>query len=97
VNLGPPPRKREGEGAYPDTRETHHARNPASRGAPIWAGLIALADQVAHCHLGFVNPALYRIAASPAYRAAPGWDPVTGLGSPDAQWLVPLLARFAQH
>ena len=92
-----------------------------SASAPIWAGLIALADQYAHRHLGFVNPALYRIAASPAghrafhditsgnntakfppttftgYRAAPGWDPVTGLGSPDAQWLVPLLARFAQH
>ncbi len=92
-----------------------------SASAPIWAGLIALADQFAHRHLGFVNPALYRIAASPAghrafhdltsgnntatfpprtftgYRAAPGWDPVTGLGSPDAQWLVPLLARFAQH
>ena len=92
-----------------------------SASAPIWAGLIALADQVAHRHLGFVNPALYRIAASPAYhrafhditsgnntakcppktftgyRAAPGWDPVTGLGSPDAQWLVPPLARFAGH
>jgi subtilase family serine protease len=93
----------------------------SSASAPIWAGLIALADQYAHRHLGFVNPALYRIAASPAYhrafhdvtsgnnsvkfppktftgyRAAPGWDPVTGLGSPDAQWLVPLLARLAQH
>jgi subtilase family serine protease len=92
-----------------------------SASAPIWAGLIALADQFAHRHLGFVNPALYRLAASPeghrafhditrgnntakfppktftGYRAAPGWDPVTGLGSPDAQWLVPLLARFAQH
>jgi subtilase family serine protease len=92
-----------------------------SASAPIWAGLIALADQFAHRHLGFVNPALYRLAASPegrrafhditqgnntakfpphtftGYRAAPGWDPVTGLGSPDAQWLIPLLARFAQH
>jgi hypothetical protein len=27
------------------------------------------------------------------YQAARGWDPVTGLGSPDAQVLVPLLAR----
>src|SRR5580693_3547358 len=27
------------------------------------------------------------------YRAARGWDPVTGLGNPDAQVLVPLLAR----
>jgi hypothetical protein len=29
------------------------------------------------------------------YRAAPGRDPVTGLGSPDAQVFVPLLARYA--
>jgi len=28
------------------------------------------------------------------YRAAPGWDPATGWGSPDAQVLVPLLARY---
>ena len=28
------------------------------------------------------------------YQAAPGWDPVTGRGSPDAQVLVPLLARY---
>ena len=90
-----------------------------SASAPIWAGLIALADQYAGRELGFVNPALYRIARSAGYRrafhditsgnntaawppttitgyrAAPGWDPVTGLGSPDAQVLVPLLARYA--
>jgi subtilase family serine protease len=29
------------------------------------------------------------------YQAGPGWDPLTGWGSPDAQVLVPLLARFA--
>jgi subtilase family serine protease len=29
------------------------------------------------------------------YRAAPGWDPATGWGSPNAQVLVPLLARYA--
>jgi subtilase family serine protease len=29
------------------------------------------------------------------YRAGPGWDPVTGRGSPNAQVLVPLLARYA--
>ncbi len=87
--------------------------------APLWAGLIALADQYAGHTLGFVNPALYRIARSPAYhrafhditrgnntvqfppktitgyQAAPGWDPVTGLGSPNVQVLVPLLARYA--
>ncbi len=27
------------------------------------------------------------------YQAGPGWDPVTGWGSPDAQVLIPLLAR----
>ena len=95
-----------------------HAGTSAS--APLWAGIIALADQYAGRHLGFVNPALYRIARSSqyhrafhdvtagssnaaefphatitGYRAAPGWDPVTGWGSPDAQVLVPLLARYA--
>jgi subtilase family serine protease len=86
--------------------------------ASLWAGLIALADQDAHHSLGFVNPAIYRIARSPSYRtafhdittgsnklampypagtagyhAAPGWDPVTGWGTPNAQVLIPLLAR----
>ena len=93
-----------------------------SASAPIWAGIIALADQYAGRHLGFVNPAIYRIARSPyyhqafhditagqrntaefphgtitGYRAGPGWDPVTGRGSPNAQVLVPLLARYASH
>jgi subtilase family serine protease len=90
-----------------------------SASAPIWAALIALADQYAGHRLGLVNPAIYRIARSgryhhafhditagnntaafpPAtiagYRAARGWDPVTGWGSPDAQVLIPLLGRYA--
>jgi subtilase family serine protease len=41
-----------------------------SAAAPLWAGLIALADQYAGRHLGFVNPAIYRIARSPAYHRA---------------------------
>jgi subtilase family serine protease len=92
-----------------------------SASAPLWAGLIALADQYAGRHLGFVNPAIYRIGRSAlyrkafhdittgsntatfphqtikGYRAAPGWDPVTGWGSPRAQVLVPLLARYDSH
>ena len=93
-----------------------------SASAPIWAGIIALADQYAGRHLGFVNPAIYQIARSPhyhqafhdittgntntaefphgtitGYRAGPGWDPVTGWGSPNAQVLVPLLARYASR
>jgi len=31
------------------------------------------------------------------YRAGPGWDPVTGWGSPNAQVLVPLLAHYASR
>jgi subtilase family serine protease len=89
-----------------------------SASTPLWAGVIALADQEAGQHLGFVNPAIYTIARGPAYHqafhdvitgdnsvlwptgvfagynAGPGWDPVTGWGSPDAQYLVPLLAHM---
>jgi subtilase family serine protease len=91
-----------------------------SAATPLWAGVIALADQQAGRHLGFVNPARYAIARGPAYHrafhdvvtgdnsvlwptgvvtgysAGPGWDPVTGWGSPDAQYLVPLLAHVAR-
>ena len=31
------------------------------------------------------------------YTAALGWDPVTGWGSPNAQALIPLLARYSDH
>jgi subtilase family serine protease len=88
-----------------------------SASGPFWAGLIALADQEAGHPLGFVNPAIYRIARGPqyhkafhdittgnntvvlngvtitGYQAGPGWNPVTGWGTPDAQVLIPLLAR----
>jgi subtilase family serine protease len=88
-----------------------------SAATPLWAAVIALADQEAGRHLGFVNPAIYQIARGGAYHRAlhdvvtgdnsvlwptgvflgyearPGWDPVTGWGSPDAQVLVPLLAH----
>ena len=41
-----------------------------SASAPLWAGLIALADQHAGRHLGFVNAALYRIGRSARYHQA---------------------------
>jgi subtilase family serine protease len=92
-----------------------------SAATPFWAGLIALAGQYAGHDLGFVNPALYRIASTalyrtafhdvtagsntvefppqvfPGYQATPGWDAATGLGSPDARVLIPLLARYASR
>jgi subtilase family serine protease len=81
-----------------------------SGSAPLWAGIMALADQYAHKDLGFVNPAIYDIGRSASYHrafhdittgfngyeATPGWDPVTGWGSPNAQVLIPLLARYAR-
>jgi subtilase family serine protease len=94
-----------------------HAGTSAS--APLWAGIVTLADQFAQRHLGFVNPAIYQIALGShyhqafhditvgnntaefpqgtiaGYQAGVGWDPVTGWGSPNADVLVPLLARDA--
>jgi len=87
-----------------------------SAGSPQWAGLVALADQIAGKRLGFINPALYAIANStayasdfydvttgnnqiestvPGYGATPGWDPITGLGTPNAAKLLPDLAARA--
>jgi subtilase family serine protease len=92
-----------------------------SASAPLWAGLIALADQYAGRHLGFVNPAIYRIGRSASYHEAfhdittgnntpafpgrtiegytaqPGWDAVTGWGSPNASELILLLARYSNR
>ena len=42
------------------------------------------------------NSILWPTGVYVGYTAGPGWDPVTGLGSPDAQYLVPLLARTAR-
>jgi len=33
-----------------------------------WAGLIAIADQIAGSNLGYINPALYEIASAWAHR-----------------------------
>ena len=38
-----------------------------SAGSPQWAAITTLADQKAHHRLGFLNPALYAIAATPLY------------------------------
>ncbi|NUP54112.1 MAG: hypothetical protein HOW97_43370 [Catenulispora sp.] len=83
-----------------------------SSSSPQWAGLIAIADQMAGHNLGLVQPKLYALANSPhysdyffdvttgnntaadtvpGYPATTGWDPVTGLGTPNAAKLVPAL------
>ena len=53
-----------------------------SASAPIWAALIALADQYAGRHLGFVNPAIYQIARGPSYHQASRLGPGHQLGQP---------------
>lgn len=98
-------------------RYTISGSGGTSASAPMWAGLVALADQYAGRHLGFVNAGTYRIGRSSryhealhdvtsgtntvrfpprtitGYQAMPGWDAVTGWGSPNVSVLVPLLAR----
>ena len=84
-----------------------------SSGSPQWAGLVAIADQIAGHGLGLINPRLYELASGPnygtyfydvttgnnqadpdvpGYPATTGWDPVTGLGTPNAATLLPALA-----
>jgi kumamolisin len=74
-----------------------------SQAAPIWAGMMAVIDSYLRHNrrpvAGFLNPALYRLAAGkPAYPpfhdvtvgdnlvypATPGYDLASGLGTPDA-------------
>ena len=46
--------------------------------SPQWAGLIAIADQMAGRDLGYINPALYQIANTPALYAKDYFDVTTG-------------------
>jgi subtilase family serine protease len=105
-----------------------------SLASPLFAGMMALADQAAGFHHGFANPALYRLAGSSAFRdivpakgalavvrndyengtdpsggvttslrtldhdsslaTAPGYDNVTGIGTPNGEaFLAGLSAR----
>ena len=90
-----------------------------SQSTPIWAALVAIANQMAGHPLGFLNPALYHVGTSPQYLqdfhdiqapspriggepddpdrdALPGWDTVTGLGTPNAVKLLPDVIAAAQ-
>ncbi len=69
--------------------------------APLWAGLIALANAQNKTSAGFLNPTLYTNPAAfrditsgnnGAYKAGPGWDPCTGLGSPIGTAIISALA-----
>lgn len=71
--------------------------------APLWAGLVAVANQQLGTKVGFIQPAIYAAKTAAAFgditqgnnggfSAGPGWDACTGLGSPIAGKLIPLLA-----
>ncbi|GHO43479.1 S53 family peptidase [Ktedonospora formicarum] len=95
-----------------------------SASTPLWAGLIAVANQIAGKPLGFINPKLYQLAQGAnaqqnfrditlgnnsnrstmggitvnveGFQAGPGWDAVTGLGTPKAPSLLRNLAAATQ-
>jgi kumamolisin len=72
--------------------------------APLWAGLIALANQQNGKSAGFIQPSIYAAKAKSAFnditkgtnykgtpvgfKAGPGWDACTGLGSPIAPQVI---------
>jgi kumamolisin len=67
--------------------------------APLWAGLIAVANQQNGADAGFIQPAIYAaknrnaffdttIGNNGSFSAGPGWDACTGLGSPVAPRLI---------
>ena len=69
--------------------------------APLWAGLVALANALNGRTTGFLNPLLYAHATAlrditqgnnGAYEAAVGWDACTGLGTPIGQEVAKVMA-----
>ncbi len=98
--------------SYPGVRSGWSATGGTSASTPQWAGVVALANQMAGKPLGFINPALYQLAGKgfhditsgdntfagvQGFQATPGWDLATGWGSPDAAVLVPLLITAVQQ
>jgi kumamolisin len=71
--------------------------------SPLWAGLVALMNQKLGKPVGFLNPLLYPLGSKPFfditkgnngyYKAAAGWDPCTGLGSPNGTALLEALQQ----
>ncbi len=67
--------------------------------APLWAALLARMNESLGKSVGFLNPMLYSTKAKPTfhditsgsnggYSAGHGWDPCTGLGSPNGSALL---------
>ena len=79
-----------------------------SASAPLWASLIVRLNEGLKARCGFLNPVLYgrfpsgvlrdiTVGNNGAYSAGPGWDPCTGLGTPDGDQLFRALSGSAPH
>jgi kumamolisin len=79
-----------------------------SAAAPLWAALIARLNEGFKARCGFLNPLLYGRFSSGvlrdittgnngAYAAGPGWDPCTGLGSPNGDQLFRALSGAGEQ
>ncbi len=87
---------------------TYYLVGGTSVGSPSWAGSLALIDQKAGTKLGLITPTLYSILNNPTEyskafhditvgnndpdSAGVGWDPLTGIGSPNLGELANYLA-----
>jgi kumamolisin len=72
--------------------------------ASLWSGLIALINQIIGKPLGYINPFLAHYTSNPKgfnnitsghngkYRAGPGWNACTGLGTPRGNELAALFS-----
>lgn len=74
-----------------------------SAAAPLWAALIARLNEGLKARCGFLNSVLYgrfstgvlrdiTVGNNGAYTAGPGWDPCTGLGTPNGIQLFQALS-----
>jgi parallel beta-helix repeat protein len=93
----------DGSGGY-----TYYIVGGTSVGSPSWAGSLATIEQKAGMRLGLITPQLYSILNNPSQyakafhdvtvgnnnptSAGVGWDPLTGIGSPNLGELAGLLA-----
>ena len=75
-----------------------------SLSTPLWAALVARINQNLGYNLGFINPFLYQLIESEAfnqvlvgnnnlYVGGYGWNPCTGLGTPNGSTLLELLKK----
>ncbi len=65
-----------------------------SESAPAWAGLIAVANQYAHHHLGFINPRLYRLGHNRGEAAEVYHDVTVGDNSQPASGSTPAIPGY---